>query len=272
MRRTLCVAALVLGGLGALGTVVSHQPMPVAAKSATAPARGFPGQFFAPYVDTSSGLSLTQSARASGTLFYSLGFVINGHGSCLAEWNGDGTPVTGGFYQSDIASLRAMGGDAIPSFGGAAGIELGQACRDVSSLQAQYQSVITNYGFTAVDFDIEGAAVADPPSVDRRNKAIAGLQAHQSLTVSYTLPVLPSGLTQDGINLLQNAVANHVNVNVVNIMTMDYGGNPEMGQAAVDAANSLFNQLKAIFPGRSDAQIWAMQGNTPMIGVNDVQP
>jgi chitinase len=52
-------------------------------------------------------------------------------------------------------------------------------------------------------------------------------------------------------------------------MTMDYGPNEEMGQAAVSAAQGLHTQLGQIWPGRSSAQLWAMEGNTPMIGVND---
>src|SRR5439155_22348246 len=185
-------------------------------------------------------------------------------------------PVDSGFYASDINSLRGMGGDVAISFGGAAGIELGQQCGDVASLQAAYQSVIDNYHVTHLDFDIEGAAVADPTSIDRRNKAIAGLEgANSGLFVSYTLPVLPTGLTQDGINLLQNAISNGVHVSVVNIMTMDYGSSfppNQMGQNAIQAGQSLFNQLQSLFPSASSSQLWAMEGNTPMIGVNDVQP
>ncbi len=71
-------------------------------------------------------------------------------------------------------------------------------------MQAQYQVVIDAYSLTAIDFDIEGAAVADAPSVDHRNAAIAGLQSAaqaggQDLAVSYTLPVAPDGLTADGL-------------------------------------------------------------------------
>jgi len=146
----------------------------------------------------------------------------------------------------------------------------------VASLQAAYQSVVSNYSLSHVDFDIEGAAVADPASIDRRDRAIAGLQqANPGLVVSYTLPVLPTGLTQDGINLLQNAVNDGVRVDVVNIMTMDYGGGfppNQMGQNAIQAGQSLFNQLKPLFPSRSTAQLWATEGNTPMIGNNDVAP
>jgi chitinase len=60
-----------------------------------------------------------------------------------------------------------------------------------------------------------------------------------------------------------------VNVNLVNIMTMDYGPNEEMGQAAISAAQGLHTQLGQIWTGKTSAQLWAMEGNTPMIGVND---
>ncbi len=39
---------------------------------------------------------------------------------------------------------------------------------------------------------------------------------------SYTLPTFPTGLTTNGLAVLQNAVANHARVDVVNIMTFDY--------------------------------------------------
>lgn len=47
--------------------------------------------------------------------------------------------------------------------------------------------------------------------------------ANPGLTISYTLPVLPTGLTPNGVALLANAVQRGVRVDVVNIMTMDYG-------------------------------------------------
>ena len=268
----LSLAAMVLVGGAALTGLVMARAQPT-----VSPGPGFPAHYFAPYVDTSLGtpVNLTQTAQQDGDKFFTLAFILSGGSGCQAMWNGV-TSVDSGFYASDINSLRGMGGDVAISFGGAAGIELGQQCGDVASLQAAYQSVIDNYQVTHLDFDIEGAAVADPTSIDRRNKAIAGLErANSGLFVSYTLPVLPTGLTQDGINLLQNAVGNGVHVSVVNIMTMDYGGGfppNQMGQNAIQAGQSLFNQLQSIFPSASSSQLWAMEGNTPMIGVNDVQP
>jgi chitinase len=53
-------------------------------------------------------------------------------------------------------------------------------------------------------------------------------------------------------------------------MAMDYGdASSAMGQRAINAATATFNQIKPIFSGKSDAQLWAMIGVTPMIGVND---
>jgi chitinase len=42
-----------------------------------------------------------------------------------------------------------------------------------------------------------------------------------------------------------------------------------MGAAAIQAANALHSQLGQIWTTKTSAQLWAMEGNTPMIGVND---
>lgn len=93
----------------------------------------------------------------------------------------------------------------------------------------------------------------------------------------FTLPVLPSGLDSDGQYVLQSAQANGVSFAGVNIMTMDYGDadapNPQghMGTYAIQAANSLFTQLRLVVsPTLTDPQVWNLVGVTPMIGLNDV--
>ena len=185
-----------------------------------------------------------------------------------------------GFEQSDISSLRALGAEVRPSFGGASGTELAQACTNVTALTAQYQSVIDTYSLTQIDYDIEGAAVADPASIDRRSQAMAGLQAAakakgRTLSITLTLPVLPSGLTADGLNVVRSAIGHGVSINTVNLMAMDYGDsaapNPSgrMGTFAIQSAQSMHNQLVPLLPGKTDAQIWNMIGVTPMLGQND---
>jgi len=222
----------------------------------------FPARFAAPYVETWTGTSVANLATTTGHKFWTLAFVIS-NGSCTATWNGD-TPLSSNLYLNDINNLRAMGGDVIVSFGGAAGTELGQACTTVAALQAAYQSVITKYHLTWIDLDIEGAAIADPASIDRRNQAIRGLEAaNPGLRVSYTLPVNPTGLDGNGMNLLSNAKANGTRVDVVNAMAMDYGTcGINMGSAATGAASGTHNQIASL--GMSSSV-----GVTPMTDVND---
>jgi chitinase len=222
----------------------------------------FPGRFAAPYVESWNGTSVANLATTTGHKFWTLAFVIS-NGSCTATWNGD-TPLSSNLYLDDINNLRAMGGDVIVSFGGAAGTELGQACTTVAALQAAYQSVITKYHLTWIDLDIEGAAIADSASIDRRNQAIRGLEAaNPSLRVSYTLPVNPTGLDGNGMNLLSNARANGTRVDVVNVMAMDYGScGLDMGAAATSAASGTRNQISSL--GMSSSV-----GVTPMTDVND---
>jgi chitinase len=247
---------MALAGVGAnqAGTVIT--------------AAAAPGHVFAPYFGTWDTTPLTQISKASGVKHFTLAFILGGGTGCQATWNGS-TPIRAGdALASQIAGLHAAGGDAIISFGGANGPYLEQFCRTPASLEKQYQAVVDTYHVTHIDFDIE--ALWDQATLDLRSRAIAMLQRARSTDVSLTLPIDQSGLTQFGLAAVRSAVSNGARISVVNAMTMDYGGRvANMGQAAINAANSLFNQLKAVLPGRSAAQLWAMEGNTPMIGQND---
>jgi chitinase len=267
MRIRKTIVAVLASAAAAAAGVLAHSGTADAAVT-------WPAHYSAPYVDISlyPTFNLTQAAQQSGNKFFTLGFILNTGGTCNAGWSSY-TALDTGFLQSDIASLRAAGGDVAISVGGANGSEPAQSCTTASSLQAQYQRIIDNYKISHLDFDVEGGALSDTASVDRRNKAIAGLEAaNPSLKITYTLPVLPSALTQPGIDLLRNAVSNNARVDVVNMMTMDYGSaNSNMGGAATSAATALVSQLGSIFTGRTSAQLWAMVGITPMIGQNDSQ-
>ena len=248
--------------------------------TATAGSGTAPG-IAAPFVDMGAWPtpSLPQLATATGLKDFSLGFIINGATPCTASWFGDYDPTTG-WDAADFNAIRAAGGDVIPSFGGENGTELAQSCTTVASLTAQYQAVVNEYGLDHIDFDIEGAAVADPASIDRRSAAIAAVQAAQAakglnLEVTLTLPVLPTGLTADGLYVLQSAYAHGVKVTVVNGMAMDFGDstapNPagQMGTYAIDSAQAVRAQIASVWTTLSTAQTWAMVGVTPMIGQND---
>ncbi|AHH94393.1 chitinase [Kutzneria albida] len=225
----------------------------------------------APYVDM--GLSadkLAQFASSGGIKSFSLAFVTSA--GCKASWF-NAHDIASGFGLDQIGRIRAAGGDVKVSFGGATGIELAQACTDVKALAAEYDSVVKKYSLTHIDLDIEGAAVADPGSVQRRSQALSQVQkANPGLKVSLTLPVLPSGLTQDGVNVVKAAKDAGVDVDLVNIMSMDFG-TPEsdMGARVIESARSTQKQLKQVYPELSDAQAFKKLGITPMLGVNDTQ-
>lgn len=244
------------------------------AHAAANPGPGFPAQYAAPYAEVwNSPSALATVKNATGLKYFTLAFVIDG-GGCNATFNGD-TPITDASWTSAINSLRTGGGDVIASFGGASGTEIGISCTSVAALKTQYKRVIDGLNLTRLDFDIEGGALGNTTANNRRNQALAQLQqeyaaAGRKLDIDYTLPVNPTGLESNGINLLNNAKTNGLNVNLVNIMTMDYGGAMDMGDAAISAAKGLHTQLGQIWNTKTSAQLWAMEGNTPMIGVNDV--
>ncbi|MFJ5291779.1 cellulose binding domain-containing protein [Streptomyces sp. NPDC088348] len=230
------------------------------------------GAGFAPYVDTSlyPAYDLLDTATKAGVKEFNLAFITSG-GSCAPLWGG-ATGLGDDKVASQISGLRAKGGDVRVSFGGASGTELGAACSSADALAAAYGKVIDTYKLTKVDFDIEGGALPDTAANTRRARAIAQLQkSHPGLDVSFTLPVMPEGLTQPGVDLVANVKKNGVDISAVNIMAMDYGPSysGDMGDYATQAATATQAQIKGVL-GLSDAAAWKAVAVTPMIGVNDV--
>jgi hypothetical protein len=222
----------------------------------------------APYVDMGSWPtpSLTDMSSASGVKSFTLAFITAS--GCKAMWFNAYDPRDA-WGKDQIDAIRAGGGDVKVSFGGASGIELAQACTDVGALTAEYKAVVDAYGLRYIDLDIEGAGVAEPASIARRSQALAQLQQQEpGLKISLTLPVLPDGLTADGRNVVQSAKDAGVNLDMVNVMAMDYYQDVDYGDAAVQAATSTQGQLKSIL-GLSDADAWSHLGVTPMLGEND---
>ncbi|MFG2815126.1 cellulose binding domain-containing protein [Streptomyces sp. NPDC048410] len=227
---------------------------------------------FAPYVDTSlyPAFDLLGTADATGVKNFNLAFVTDG-GGCTPKWGGV-SDLTADGVAAQIGDLRAKGGDVRVSFGGASGSELATTCGSADDLAAAYGKAVDAFKLTKVDFDVEGGALPNTAANTKRAQAIAKLQAaHPDLNVSYTLPVMPEGLTQDGVNLLADAKANGVRVDGVNIMAMDYGPaySGDMGDYAIQAATATQAQIKGVL-ALSEDDAWKTVGVTPMIGVNDV--
>ena len=245
-------------------------------------------QFFAPYVDM--GLypvpDLDGLARHHGVGLFTLGF-IQATASGEAAWAGlPALSLTSGNSQAvalrqEISQLRAVGGDAMLSFGGASGISLAQKLAasgaSAADLAHRYAQVVDTLALNRIDFDIEGAALANPGANQLLAKALKLLQqSHPDLEIWFTLPVLPQGLTADGLKVVRQALEAGVKLDGVNIMAMDYGDGAAppalkgMGAYAIDAANNSFQQLRELFAGFGQGFGWNQLGVTPMIGVNDV--
>ncbi|MEU1460005.1 chitinase [Streptomyces sp. NPDC005727] len=223
---------------------------------------------YAPYVSATAS-SATDSAGSPAT--YNLAFVISGDDDCVPEWNGT-EAVGAASVKSRIARLKQDGATVRVSFGGASGKELAATCDSAAALATAYAKALDAAGATRADFDIEGDEPADSASVDLRSRAIARLQRERpDLKVSFTLPVMPSGLDADGLALLESANSHDVQVSTVNLMTMNYGESyaGDMGDYALTSARAAHAQLKEVF-GLSDAGAWRGMALTSMIGVNDV--
>lgn len=256
MRRLFCAAAVAALAFTGLNVGVGQ--------AATASS-------VAPYVDMGAWPTPVLSTMASkgNVKTFTLGFVTS-YG-CKASWFGAYDPRTG-WQRDEINKLRSAGGDVKISFGGASGIELAYYCTTPTTLANEYDAVVNAYALKYVDFDIEGAAVADPATIGRRSQALKILQdRHPGLRISLTLPVLPNGLTSDGVNVVQSAKNAGVNLDMVNIMAMDYyQGAGDQGAKAISAAKATQAQVKSVYGG-TDAAAWKKIGVTPMIGVNDSQ-
>ena len=244
-----------------------------------------PAHVYAPYYETylaPGTASITATAQQSGVRYFTLAFLqAPRKGSCDLDWNGNSTQPLN-YYAADIASLRAAGGNVIPSFGGFSadqgGTEIADSCTNVSQIAADYESVVTTLGVTRLDMDVEAKSLNNTAGVNRRNQAIAMTEAWAAsqgipLQIQYTLPVEQYGLDPNGEAVLQNAVTDHATVTSVDIMVFDYyiagEGTVNMGQAAINAANNTHTQLAGIYPTLTSTQIWATEAMTMLPGIDD---
>lgn len=246
--------------------------------------------FFAPYIDMAGWPvpNLLQMSKDTGATLMTLGFL---------QVDPKGNPAWGGYnvlepnstdeqakaINQSIANFRAAGGDVMISFGGAAGTSMAEyyASKGLSAqgLADAYISVVDTYGVDHVDFDVEGAAIGNRKAVDLNNQALKLLQqARPNLKVWYTLPVLPTGLTADGVYVVESALKAGVNVAGVNVMAMDYGpaaptSGPNaqtMGTYAIRSAESTYSQMSTLYAKYGKSFGWNQIGVTPMLGVNDI--
>jgi chitinase len=282
------VALLVVAALGGGGFLyVRDVAETESAKAAAANGRG---TWFAPYVDvTLKPTYAFQDPAANPSPNVVLGFVVAGRGAdqaCTPTWGSyetlDGA-ATAFDLDRRVAQLDGQGGDAVVSFGGQANSELAVACDRPDALESAYRAVIDRYAADTVDFDVEGAALADVAANARRARAVKAIQddvraGRGHLAVWLTLPVTPEGLNPDALAVVRSMLDARVDLAGVNIMSMDFGvasAGKDMRAAILSSANATRKQLSAVY-GRAGAQLnsvslWRKLGVTVMIGQNDVR-
>ncbi|HXA45619.1 MAG TPA: chitinase [Candidatus Angelobacter sp.] len=235
--------------------------------TATGFSANWPARVFAPYmyIGANDNFKIARCADVCGQKFYTIAFIIAN--KCLSPaWYGR-IPMDGNLYADQINTIRSRGGDVIVSFGGADGTELAIAETNAALLEAKYQSVIDQYKFSWLDFDIEGDALSNKGANERRNLVLTRLQAkNPGLIISFTLPVDPDGISAESRGLLADAKAQGVKVHSANVMTMDFGAHFSKGRRMSDV--SIVSTIKAHEQCQSiDSAIQI--GVTPMIGQND---
>ncbi|MFF9340576.1 MULTISPECIES: ricin-type beta-trefoil lectin domain protein [unclassified Streptomyces] len=222
----------------------------------------------APYLYNGWGSppSPTTVMNATGVKWFTLAFVLS-NGYCNPQWDGN-RPLTGGVDQQTVNTVRAAGGDVIPSFGGWSGNKLESSCSSAGELAGAYQKVINAYGLKAIDIDIEAAAYDSPVVQQRTVDALRTVKANNpGLKVYVTF-----GTGQNGpdTSLINRAAAAGLSVDSWTIMPFNFGGNGQnMGTLTVRAAEGLKTAVKNAY-GYSDDQAYRHTGISSMNGVTDV--
>ncbi|WP_291650204.1 immunoglobulin-like domain-containing protein [Clostridium sp.] len=262
--------------------------------------KNWPAQVNAPYVDmvgwvTKNGYymgndgggaaNLKRLSDETGIKYFNLAFIQStgsvSNGKINWGWGGYSVLSEGkndnqynGIKQS-LKDLRASGGDATISFGGASGTAFWQTSQDVNVLYNTYLDIVNGYALTRIDLDVEGGAQNKQSNIANA-KAIKMLQDTTGVEVTLTVPVLPSGLTQTQIDLLDAYLSNNVSLKYINIMAMCYGGGTLLpgenyGTASLRAIDSTKNQIKEAYKKfanttLSDSEAYSKVGVTVSVG------
>ncbi|MCG8928271.1 cellulose binding domain-containing protein [Lentzea sp. CC55] len=222
----------------------------------------------APYIDiTMPTPSLMDVANATGQKHFTLAFALGSSAGCDPAWGGT-VPLNDSRIVNDSKALKAAGGSVIVATGGAMGPYLEHVCSTADALYNAYVKVLDAVGSNSIDVDVEATI---PQAVV--NTALKRLQDTRGTTVSYTMRIQGQdyGMDPYSVDVLKDAAAKGVTV-LVNPMLMNFGYTGNWGDAMVNAANATLGQMRAIWPSKSDAQLKALLGLTPMIGRNDTGP
>ncbi|NUS00218.1 MAG: chitinase [Kribbellaceae bacterium] len=210
----------------------------------------------------------TDVMKAAGNKWFTLAFVLS-DGGCNPKWDGD-RALTGGSDQSAIKSIRAAGGDVIPSFGGWSGNKLGEKCSSASALAAAYQKVIDAYQLKAIDIDIEDTEFH---SATARQRVISALKTVKSknpgIKTYITMGTDQTGPDSSGVDLIKKGAAAGLANDGWVLMPFDFGGgSTNMATLTKKAEEGLKARLKSAY-GYSDDEAYRHMGISSMNGKTD---
>jgi hypothetical protein len=178
-------------------------------------------------------------------------------------------------YQKDeIQALRDRNPSMVPiiSFGGAKNVPLEVNQTDVDLIVAEYESVISNYGFTYLDMNFEASIISNHDALTRHIKAMTQLRKkHPDLRISYTLSAYPCGFNDpDGKWFVNELAKNEIVPDVIQPMLM-YMGDPKKDQydVAMDTLTAVIADVKKTSWGWTESQIKDRLGLCPMFGKSD---
>lgn len=219
-----------------------------------------PPPAFVGFVDTARdpGFNLPVESLRTGVVRYALGHLIAGGDGCAPRWAGPsrpgGNPVSAG-----IRGLRAVGGEAIPVFGGPGGRDPAASCTRAGALVGAYRKAVEAFGASSAEFEIRDSA--DRAAVLRRARAVHALQRERRLAVCFTLPLGPYGLGTADVAMLRATRQAGAEVETVNLLApLDPGGLSRTA-TAIRTANDQIAQAQ----GRSSGQMWRHLALTPVL-------
>ncbi|GAA3128378.1 hypothetical protein JOF29_007402 [Kribbella aluminosa] len=206
--------------------------------------------------------------KAAGNKWFTLAFVLS-DGGCNPKWDGS-RPLTGGSDQSAINSIRAAGGDVIPSFGGWSGNKLGEKCGSASALAGAYQKVIDAYQLKAIDIDIEDTEFHSSAA---RQRVVSALKIVKSknpgITTYITMGTDQGGPDASGVDLIKKGAAAGLANDGWVLMPFDFGGgSTTMATLTKQAEEGLKARLKSAY-GYSDDEAYRHMGISSMNGKTD---
>ena len=257
-------AATATAGAGSSGAATATAGAGASGAAAAAASVDAGSPSVAPYLDVTASTDISEIYVKTGQASMVASFVLaDKSGGCTPTWGGSAA-IGDGAVKASLAKISAAGGKVVVATGGESGTYLETAC-SVSGLASAYEKALDAVGSNYLDVDIERTVA--PATV---TAALATVQQARGTAITLTLPVggAEQGLTDSAIALLTSAKNAGLDV-TVNAMTMNFTAAGDWGTAMTRAAEAVKDDLASVWTDRTDAQLYAMLGVTPMIGVNN---